>query len=177
TPQDRTGRPGRQARPGPGVLHGLATTRPDRRPTHHHPPAPRHTPRHTKPPRTAGHHPPAPHRPGPQRPPPPARPAPAPPPPGLRVADPPAPHGRRTGLTAYTTSSRASADYTTGRPGAWPVTQDPARLWDRVETAWAAWQHHHQPPRTRIGITAHPAQQYAWLDHPDSPTRWPLTPT
>lgn len=56
-----------------------------------------------------------------------------------------------------------------------PVWQDAARLWDSVEAAWQSWQRYGQPERTRIGITARgDGEQFAWLDDPDGPLRWPL---
>src|SRR5690606_23261273 len=59
--------------------------------------------------------------------------------PGIRVADHRDPHGRRTGVTVYTATGRATADYTTDPAGPWPVIHDLTRLWDGVETAWAGW--------------------------------------
>lgn len=96
--------------------------------------------------------------------------------PDARVAEDTDGQGRRTGVVVYTTTSRAAVGYAAGQAGSWPVTQDTTRLWDTVEAAWATWQQHHQPSRTRIGITARPDHQYAWLDQPDSPFRLPLTP-
>ncbi|HKD97086.1 MAG TPA: methyltransferase domain-containing protein [Micromonosporaceae bacterium] len=50
-----------------------------------------------------------------------------------------------------------------------------AALYDRVETTWLAFRDHGRPPRWRLGLTAHTSgQQYAWLDTPDSPVRWPV---
>lgn len=68
----------------------------------------------------------------------------------------------RTGVVVYTTTAKASADYTSGE-----VVQDRARLWDTVEEAWQSWQLHDQPHRTRLGITAQTGRQWVWLDHPD----------
>jgi protein-L-isoaspartate(D-aspartate) O-methyltransferase len=70
----------------------------------------------------------------------------------------------RTGVVVYTTTSRASVDYTAGE-----VAQDQERLWDVVEAAWLAWQRHGQPGRTRLGITARLDRQWVWLDDPDQP--------
>lgn len=59
----------------------------------------------------------------------------------------------------------------------YPVAQGgPQRLWDTVEHAFATWQRLGQPDPTRFGVTAHDhvALQHVWIDHPDSPTRWPL---
>ena len=59
----------------------------------------------------------------------------------------------------------------------YPVLQGgPHRLWDTVEHACATWRRLGQPDPTRLGVTAHDhvALQHVWIDHPDSPTRWPL---
>ncbi len=98
----------------------------------------------------------------------------------------------RTGVTVYTLDARAEVDYRRGEEGAWPVRQEAARLWDTVEAAWQRWQRHRRPGRTRIGLTATTGDaagtaggdegaaraaggdQFAWLDDPDGPLRWPL---
>lgn len=95
------------------------------------------------------------------------------------------PHGRiadtvddamtRTGVVMYTSAGRASVDYSGGGEAAWPIVQDHERLWDTVEAVWAAWQRYDRPARTRLGVTARTdGQQWAWLDAPDGPLRWPL---
>lgn len=102
--------------------------------------------------------------------------------PGGRVADRFDDRGDRAGVTVYTRAARAEVDYQRGEDGAWPVRQDAARLWDTVEAAWQRWQRHGRPGRTRIGLTATTGDaagtaggdQFAWLDDPDGPLRWPL---
>jgi hypothetical protein len=55
------------------------------------------------------------------------------------------------------------------------VTQGgPRRLWDTAEKAYQQWYELGQPRRSRFGITVDPDRQELWLDHPDSPYRWPL---
>ena len=90
-------------------------------------------------------------------------------------------HGdARAGITVYLRHARAEVDYRSGGDGAWPVRQDSARLWDTVEAAWHRWRRYGRPDRTRIGITARAGsretetEQFAWLDHPGGPLRWPL---
>ncbi len=59
----------------------------------------------------------------------------------------------------------------------YPVVQGgPQRLWDTVEHAVVTWQRLGKPDPTRFGVAArdHVAFQHVWIDHPDSPTRWPL---
>ncbi|MGH3828092.1 MAG: hypothetical protein ACRDQX_13120, partial [Pseudonocardiaceae bacterium] len=61
--------------------------------------------------------------------------------------------------------------------GLYPVAQGgPQRLWDTVESCYALWRRLSEPPVERFGVTAYDdaALQYVWLDHPDSPYRWPL---
>lgn len=83
--------------------------------------------------------------------------------------------GTSTGLILHTDDARAEAAYDPAEQGLWPVTQTGAtRLWDTVEAAWQSWQRGGQPHRTRIGITARGGGQWAWLDDPDGPLRWPL---
>jgi protein-L-isoaspartate(D-aspartate) O-methyltransferase len=84
--------------------------------------------------------------------------------------------GGRVGVIIYTGGgARAEVDYQRDRDGVWAVRQDAARLWDSVEAAWQSWQRYGQPDRTRIGITARAdGEQFAWLDDPDGPLRWPL---
>lgn len=61
--------------------------------------------------------------------------------------------------------------------GLYPVAQGgQQRLWDTVESCYALWRRLSEPPVERFGVTAYDdtALQYVWLDHPDSPYRWPL---
>jgi protein-L-isoaspartate(D-aspartate) O-methyltransferase len=61
--------------------------------------------------------------------------------------------------------------------GLYPVAQGgPQRLWDTVESCHAIWRRLNEPHVERFGVTAaaDAALQYVWLDHPDSPYRWPL---
>jgi hypothetical protein len=52
----------------------------------------------------------------------------------------------------------------------------PQRLWDTVESCYALWRRLGEPNIEQFGVTAYhdDALQYVWLDHPDSPYRWPL---
>lgn len=59
--------------------------------------------------------------------------------------------------------------------GQYHVTETgPRRLWRAVEQVHEFWQNAGQPSYERFGITATAAEQYVWLDDPDSPHRWPL---
>ncbi|MCA1223125.1 methyltransferase domain-containing protein [Streptomyces sp. 8L] len=42
--------------------------------------------------------------------------------------------------------------------------------------AYRLWRHAHRPGRERFGVTVTDAGQWAWLDDPDGPHRWPLPP-
>jgi len=50
----------------------------------------------------------------------------------------------------------------------------PRRLWDAVEQVHEFWQSTGKPSYERFGLTATDANQYIWLDNPDSPHRWTL---
>jgi protein-L-isoaspartate(D-aspartate) O-methyltransferase len=81
---------------------------------------------------------------------------------------------RRTGLIVHTDIHRAEARFPTSAEPI-HVVQDSRRLFDIVESAWHAWQHHGRPGRERIGITARTdGVQRLWLDTPHSTTNWPL---
>ncbi|HEU5469774.1 MAG TPA: ATP-grasp peptide maturase system methyltransferase [Actinophytocola sp.] len=57
------------------------------------------------------------------------------------------------------------------------VTQGgPRRIWDEVERAYDQWRGLGRPRRCRFGITVAPAGQELWLDRPDGPHRWPVSP-
>ena len=61
--------------------------------------------------------------------------------------------------------------------GLFPVAQGgPQRLWDTVESCYAAWRQLGEPNVEQFGVTAYHdvALQYVWFDHPDSHYRWPL---
>jgi protein-L-isoaspartate(D-aspartate) O-methyltransferase len=61
--------------------------------------------------------------------------------------------------------------------GLFPVAQGgPQRLWDTVESCYAAWRRLGEPNIEQFGATAYhdAALQYLWFDHPDSQYRWPL---
>jgi protein-L-isoaspartate(D-aspartate) O-methyltransferase len=61
--------------------------------------------------------------------------------------------------------------------GLFPVAQGgPQRLWDTVESCYAAWRRLGKPNVEQFGATAYhdAALQYLWFDHPDSQYRWPL---
>lgn len=52
----------------------------------------------------------------------------------------------------------------------------PQRLWDTVESSFAAWQRLGAPDIATFGVIAHNDAdlQYVWLDDPHSAYRWPL---
>lgn len=50
----------------------------------------------------------------------------------------------------------------------------PRRLWDEIETTHRNWREWGNPPRERFGLTATQQSQWAWLDEPDGPFRWPI---
>jgi methyltransferase of ATP-grasp peptide maturase system len=59
--------------------------------------------------------------------------------------------------------------------GRYRVTEaGPRRLWHAVEQVHEFWWSAGQPSYERFGLTATPAEQYVWLDNPDSPHRWVL---
>ncbi|GGM69502.1 protein-L-isoaspartate O-methyltransferase [Longimycelium tulufanense] len=59
--------------------------------------------------------------------------------------------------------------------GRYSVEQSgPRRLWDEVEAAHTEWVHLGRPERDRFGLTVTGHGQWLWLDHPESPHRWPL---
>jgi hypothetical protein len=66
---------------------------------------------------------------------------------------------------------------TTAKDGRYRVSQSgPQRLWDVVEQMHRLWRDTGKPGFERFGLTATTAEQYVWLDDPDGPHRWPLTP-
>jgi methyltransferase of ATP-grasp peptide maturase system len=84
----------------------------------------------------------------------------------------PASHDRDTMILAHPDGSWVRHHTDRGRH---LVTQGgPRRLWDAVEKTHRRWCELGQPQRSRFGITVHPDRQELWLDHPDSPYRWPL---
>ncbi|MGQ0776566.1 MAG: methyltransferase domain-containing protein [Pseudonocardiales bacterium] len=61
--------------------------------------------------------------------------------------------------------------------GLYPLAQGgPQRLWDTIESCYAAWQRLGEPGVDQFGVTAQDdaALQCVWFDHPDSPYQWPL---
>jgi protein-L-isoaspartate O-methyltransferase len=61
--------------------------------------------------------------------------------------------------------------------GLYPIAQaGPQRLWDTVEASYFSWQRLGQPTIDQFGVTAYDdaALQRVWLNHPNSPCRWPL---
>lgn len=50
----------------------------------------------------------------------------------------------------------------------------PRRLWDSICTAHMLWRGFGQPAPTRFGVVANPTTQFAYLDHDDEQSRWPL---
>lgn len=79
--------------------------------------------------------------------------------------------GRCTDGSWLTASFRPDGD------GLFPLAQGgPQRLWDTVESCYAAWQRLGEPTVEQFGVTAtiDVALQYVWFDHSDSPYRWPL---
>lgn len=80
-----------------------------------------------------------------------------------------------TGYIIHTSTDYAHVDGTTQPDGTCRVTQDQARPWDTVESAWAAWTRLDKPGRNRLGITARTDGVHRiWLDSPDSDHSWPL---
>lgn len=81
----------------------------------------------------------------------------------------------RTGVIVHTATHRAEAHFPTNGTTVTTVQQDEQRLFDTVDVAWRAWQHHGHPERHRIGITARAdGTALAWLDSPGSGIAWPL---
>jgi protein-L-isoaspartate(D-aspartate) O-methyltransferase len=79
--------------------------------------------------------------------------------------------GRCTDGSWFTAGLRPSDD------GLFPVAQGgPQRLWDTVESCYAAWRQLGEPNVEQFGVTAYHdvALQYVWFGHPDSHYRWPL---
>jgi protein-L-isoaspartate O-methyltransferase len=52
----------------------------------------------------------------------------------------------------------------------------PRDLWSLVEEAYELWQHERRPARDRFGLTVEGDHQWTWLDTPDGPHTWPVTP-
>ncbi len=52
----------------------------------------------------------------------------------------------------------------------------PTRLWRAVEDGYQTWHTLGRPEWDRFGITASAERQWIWLDAPDGPHTWPLTP-
>lgn len=56
-----------------------------------------------------------------------------------------------------------------GTSGRYAVTESgPTPLWEPVEQAYEAWQHHDRPTWDRIGLTATASEQRVWLDEPEN---------
>ncbi len=83
--------------------------------------------------------------------------------------------GQQTESIVYTAQQRTTCAHQPTSDGLWPVTQQPHRPWDTVETAWRTWRHCGRPPRDRLGVTANgDGRQHVWLDEPTSRHTWPM---
>lgn len=78
--------------------------------------------------------------------------------------------GRGVALTAAD-GSAARAD----RDGA-VLLAGPRDLWALVEEAYGLWERENRPGRERFGMTVHGDHQWTWLDGPDGPNAWELSP-
>ncbi|MPZ28306.1 MAG: methyltransferase domain-containing protein [Micromonosporaceae bacterium] len=84
--------------------------------------------------------------------------------------------GTPDGIILAGADSYVDVGYQPTRPGTWPVNQlGTRRLWDTVESAYAAYHRQDKPARDRLGITGNvDGEQYVWLDDPDGPYAWPM---
>ncbi|MBV9162371.1 MAG: methyltransferase domain-containing protein [Pseudonocardiales bacterium] len=76
------------------------------------------------------------------------------------------PDDNSTGLQTWGQATDGSTFGLTTIDGTTYVAAD-GPLWDTLETAYAQWRALGQPSRDRFGVTANPARQWVWLDHPD----------
>ncbi|HSV67488.1 MAG TPA: methyltransferase domain-containing protein [Mycobacteriales bacterium] len=87
----------------------------------------------------------------------------------------------RDGIELYSLicidSSWAEIHTAPGPNDCYPIIQGgPRRIVDSTESTAHAWTELGRPSRDRYGLTATTDKQHIWLDHPDSPHFWPLTP-
>jgi hypothetical protein len=74
-----------------------------------------------------------------------------------------------------TDGSWFTAGFAPDDDGLFPVAQGgPQRLWDTVESCYAAWRRLGEPNVEGFGVTAYHDVQNVWLNHPNSHYRWPL---
>lgn len=67
-------------------------------------------------------------------------------------------------------TARTGADHTTRLAG-------PRDLWSLAESAHTLFRDAGHPPRSRFGLTMEDGRQWAWLDTPHGPHRWPVPGT
>jgi protein-L-isoaspartate(D-aspartate) O-methyltransferase len=97
--------------------------------------------------------------------------------PGLHVSMVDRDHGQVAIVTAA--GSYAEVDLHPTSLGRWVTKQHGRhRLWDTVEHAMTRWRRLDEPSRDRFGFTAldEADRQYVWLDDPDGPHCWPMSP-
>lgn len=81
----------------------------------------------------------------------------------------------RPALCLWTDDGSQAVIETARIDGRYHVSESgPQRLWGAIEKIHQLWQDTGQPSYERFGLTATPAEQYVWLDDPDSPHRWPI---
>lgn len=97
------------------------------------------------------------------------------------------PPGISFGLCGKDTSRPPTTTFLSAADGSWceidELSTDGARrvweagphqLWRIIEDAHATWLTRGRPGWERFGLTVRPAQQWVWLDSPDSDIRWAL---
>lgn len=99
------------------------------------------------------------------------------------------PPGITFGLCGKDTSRPPTTTFLSAADGSWCEVDEPSpdgthqiweagphQLWRIIEDAYTTWLDHGQPGWERFGLTVRPAQQWVWLDSPDSDIRWALNP-
>ncbi|MBV9012342.1 MAG: methyltransferase domain-containing protein [Pseudonocardiales bacterium] len=97
------------------------------------------------------------------------------------------PAGISFGLCGQDTSRPPTTTFLSAADGSWceidaPLPDGTSRVWEAgphhlwrtIEDAHATWLTRGRPGWGRFGLTVRPAQQWVWLDSPDSDTRWAL---
>lgn len=67
-------------------------------------------------------------------------------------------NGKRTEITIYTRSQKATCRLEPDSQGLRAVVQHHGRVWDTVETAWHTWTDSTDPPATDSGSASTPAE-------------------